>query len=99
MIYFLLHAGESSAWHRVLSDEIWLAHQGAVTLELGGDGARPEPSTRVTLGAGFAEGQGPQAVVPARVWQRTLPGEEDALVTCVVSPGFDFDDFELHNVR
>jgi predicted cupin superfamily sugar epimerase len=34
LIYFLLPAGESSAWHRVASDEIWLAHAGAVTLEL-----------------------------------------------------------------
>jgi hypothetical protein len=25
----------------------------------------------------------------------TRPGAEDALVSCLVSPGFDFDDFEL----
>ena len=36
-----------------------------------------------------------QAVVPAGVWQRTLPGPADALVSCLVSPGFDFEDFEL----
>ena len=41
LIYFLLPAGEASAWHRVASDEIWLAHTGVVTLELGGSGARP----------------------------------------------------------
>jgi len=36
-----------------------------------------------------------QAVVPAHVWQRTVPGPADALVSCLVSPGFDFADFEL----
>ena len=35
------------------------------------------------------------AVVPAGVWQRTLPGEGDALVSCVVSPGFVFEGFTL----
>jgi predicted cupin superfamily sugar epimerase len=37
----------------------------------------------------------PQALVPAGVWQRTLPGTADALVSCLVSPGFDFEDFTL----
>jgi len=26
---------------------------------------------------------------------RTVPAESEALVSCVVSPGFDHDDFEL----
>jgi predicted cupin superfamily sugar epimerase/GNAT superfamily N-acetyltransferase len=91
LIYFLLPAGESSAWHRVSSDELWLAHAGSVTLELGGDGAAPdEPSSSVTVDPGH-----PQALVPAGVWQRTVPGDTDALVSCLVSPGFDFADFEL----
>jgi predicted cupin superfamily sugar epimerase len=34
-------------------------------------------------------------VVPAGVWQRAVPAAADALVHCVVSPGFDFADFEL----
>ena len=46
LIYFLLPAGESSAWHRVSSDELWLAHTGTVTLELGGDGPTPLPRPR-----------------------------------------------------
>ncbi|KAB8288078.1 hypothetical protein DSM100688_1188 [Bifidobacterium ramosum] len=35
------------------------------------------------------------AVVPAGVWQRTVPGTGDALVSCVVSPGFVFEGFTL----
>lgn len=90
LIHFLLPAGESSAWHRVASDEVWLAHRGAVTLELGGVGAEPVLETTVVV-----DGAAPQAVVAAHTWQRTVPTDEDALVSCLVSPGFDFDDFEL----
>ena len=93
LIWFLLPAGECSAWHRVRSDELWLAHTGVARLELGGDGPSPEPSGMVYVGTAAA--QVAQSLVPAGVWQRTLPGEADALVSCVVSPGFDFDDFEL----
>jgi len=95
LIYFHLAAGESSAWHRVSSDEVWLAHTGAVTLEYGGNGAFPEPDRTVTVGVDHSAGEQAQAVVPAGVWQRTVPGAADALVSCLVSPGFDFDDFEL----
>jgi len=90
LIYFLLPAGESSAWHRVASDEVWLAHRGAVTLELGGTGDVPEPTAEVEVDADHA-----QALVPAGTWQRTVARTGDALVSCLVSPGFDFDDFEL----
>lgn len=90
LIYFLLPAGESSAWHRVASDEIWLAHTGAVTLEYGGVGPAPLLESSVVV-----DPDRPQALVAAGTWQRTVPSEADALVSCVVSPGFDFADFEL----
>ena len=93
LIWFLLPAGESSRWHRVASDEIWLAHTGAVTLELGGSGPRPATGASYVVGTGA--GQSSQVLVPSGVWQRTVPSEHEALVSCVVSPGFDFDDFEL----
>ncbi|MBF4160685.1 cupin domain-containing protein [Nocardioides sp. CBS4Y-1] len=99
-ILFLLPAGESSAWHRVASDELWMAHVGTVLLELAGAGDAPsgpggEPVEQVRLGVDTARGQQPQALVPAGVWQRTVPVAHDALVSCVVAPGFDFEDFEL----
>ncbi len=94
LIWFLLPAGDSSAWHRVASDELWLAHTGEVALELGGSGAEPDAVERHVVGVGPT--QVSQLLVPAGVWQRTLPGEHEALVSCVVSPGFDFDDFALH---
>ena len=97
-ILFALATGESSRWHRVASEEVWVAQVGAVALELGGTGEAPAASgaAATVVGCDVAAGRQPQAVVPALTWQRTLPGPEDALVTCVVSPGFDFDDLELH---
>jgi uncharacterized protein len=91
MIVFLLPPGEASAWHTVTSDEVWLWHgPDPVVLELGGTGARPATTERIELGPGT-----PQGLVPAGVWQRTLPSAGEALVSCVVSPGFDFADFAL----
>lgn len=95
LIWFLLPAGESSAWHRVASDEIWLAHTGEVTLELGGSGDHPADVVRRVVGAGADS----QVLVEAGVWQRTVTSEVDALVSCLVSPGFDFADFELLTVN
>ena len=96
LIHFLLPAGEASAWHRVRSDEVWLAHLGTVSLELGGAGDVPEAGgPAYAVGLDLAHGQMMQALVPAGTWQRTVPGPEDALVSCLVSPGFDFADFEL----
>lgn len=36
-----------------------------------------------------------QVIIPEGCWQRTIPGKGDALVSCVVSPGFTFDGFTL----
>ncbi|WP_120339745.1 cupin domain-containing protein [Cryobacterium soli] len=96
LIHFLLPAGESSAWHRVASSEIWIWNgQGAVELELGGDGDEPETDETAILGGRLLRGERSQVIIPENVWQRTMPSDEDALVSCVVSPGFDFADFSM----
>ncbi|MER7501571.1 cupin domain-containing protein [Nonomuraea pusilla] len=86
-IYFLLMPGEESVPHAVRSDEVWLWHRGGpLTLTVG--------DAEVTLGPLVEDGQVPQAVVPGGVWQSARPaGPEPVLVSCVVSPGFDFADF------
>ncbi|WP_313636630.1 cupin domain-containing protein [Paenibacillus sp. FSL K6-0276] len=96
-IYFLLHEGEQSEWHTVLSDEIWFWHSGSpIVLSLGGSGDKPEDVKEVILGLDIAAGQQPQVVVPAGVWQAARPlGKEPVLVSCIVSPEFHFDDFKL----
>ena len=96
LIVFLLPAGEASAWHRVASTEIWIAGGlGPVVLETGGSGETPTTDATVRLGADAAAGETPQFEIAPDVWQRTLPAGHDALVSCLVSPGFDFADFTL----
>ncbi|MDR7303239.1 cupin domain-containing protein [Haloactinomyces albus] len=95
-IYFLLPAGRSSAWHTVASDELWLWHRGGpLVLTCGGRGSQPHSEQEtITLGPDLAAGQVPQAVVPAGTWQRAdASADVETLVSCVVSPGFDFADF------
>jgi predicted cupin superfamily sugar epimerase len=96
-IYFLLHPGERSRWHVVRSDELWMWHSGGpLDLTLGGSADAPADGTTIVLGADVGVGQQPQAVVPGGVWQCAAPaGAEPVLVSCVVSPGFDFADFRL----
>jgi uncharacterized protein len=94
-IYFLLNPGERSAWHVVKSDELWFWHAGGpLRLSLGGDGDDVGETTDVVLG--FGPGRQAQALVPAGVWQAAEPaGGDFVLVSCVVSPGFEFADFRL----
>jgi len=88
-IYFLLMPGERSAAHTVRSDEMWLWHRGGpLTLDIGG--------AEVVLGPDVEHGQVLQAVVPGGVSQSASPtGDAYVLVSCVVSPGFDFADFRM----
>jgi len=96
-IYFLLHPGERSRWHVVLSDELWLWHGGGpLELHLGGAGDEPGAASVLLLGGDLDAGQQPQALVPGGVWQSATPaGQEPVLVSCVVAPGFDFADLHF----
>ena len=96
-IYFLLGPGEESMWHCVRSDEAWFWHRGGpLQLTLGGDGDRPGRGDTVLLGPEVEHGERPQAVVPGGVWQAARPASDrEALVSCVVSPGFDYADFRV----
>ncbi len=97
-IHFLLGAGEQSRWHTVRSTELWLWHSGGpLELETADDGPAPAEATKtVTLGPDLGSGHRFQAIVPPGTWQRARPAaDEEVLVSCVVSPGFDFEDFHL----
>jgi uncharacterized protein len=93
-IYFLLAAGQRSAWHRIDAAEIWLFHAGApLSLSI----SSPDGATLATarLGADIAAGERPQCVIPAHFWQAAETLGAYTLVSCVVAPGFEFARFEL----
>jgi predicted cupin superfamily sugar epimerase len=92
-IYYLLRAGETSAWHRVDATEIWHWYAGApLTLALSEDGLR---TATVVLGPDIPAGQRPQAIVPPYAWQSASSTGDWTLVGCTVSPAFEFSAFEL----
>ena len=91
-IHFLLERGQSSHWHRVDADELWLWHAGA-PIEVQVTGGHGVVTTR--LGGDLLAGNALQCLVPAGQWQAATTCEGWALVSCVVTPGFDFAGFEL----
>jgi hypothetical protein len=92
-IYYLLAAGQRSAWHRIDATEIWHWYAGApLALSI----AEPNhPPAIHLLGADLAAGQRPQAVVPPRAWQAAVSHGDWTLVGCTVAPAFRFEGFEL----
>ena len=93
-IYFLLKEGESSHWHKVDATEIWLYHAGA-PLVLSQSEADDGPANDNLLGPDLSAGQAPQIIVPAHHWQAARTMGAYSLVSCTVSPGFDFKGFTL----
>ena len=93
-IYFLLAAEERSHWHRVDAAEIWHYYAGA-PLILSVAEADAGPATDLSLGPDLFAGQSPQIIVPPHHWQAAQSTGDWTLVGCTVSPGFQFDGFEL----
>ena len=90
-IYYLLQAGEVSAWHRIDAVEIWHYHAGAsLRLELSPDGVE---MTSHRLGVGGDAW--PQVTVPVGAWQSARSEGAWSLVGCTVAPAFEFAGFEL----
>lgn len=93
-IYFLLKAGEASAWHRVDAAEIWHHYAGA-PLELRVSEPEVAPPVVYVLSPDLAAGARPQWIVPAGAWQSARSLGEWTLVGCTVSPAFVFEGFEM----
>ena len=93
-IFYLLEAGQVSAWHRVTDAvEVWHHYAGGpLQLSL----AAPDgPPRDEVLGPDLFAGQTPQVVVPINWWQSARPLGAWTLVGCTVSPGFEFASFEM----
>jgi predicted cupin superfamily sugar epimerase len=94
-IYFLLEGKNFSAFHRLLSDEVWHFYAGdSLVVHV----IEPEGKYfSILLGRDSEAGQVLQAVVRAGSWfaSHVADWNSFALVGCTVAPGFDFADFEM----
>jgi len=93
-ILFLLEAGQRSHWHRVDATEIWFWHGGHPLLL----SIAPEESANVEhirLGSDIMAAERPQSLIPANHWQAAHADRGWALVSCTVTPGFQFSGFTL----
>ena len=93
-ILFLLEEGGRSHWHKVDAAELWLFHAGsALTLRtaVGDDG----PVRTERLGGDVLAGEQPQRLIAPGEWQSAEADSGWALVSCIVSPGFEFAGFTL----
>jgi uncharacterized protein len=92
-IYFLLKAGERSHWHAVDAAEGWHFYAGdPLLLEVSPTGG---PIAKIHLGNDIANGEQPQAIVPAGHWQQAQTLGNWTLVGCTVAPAFTFEGFTL----
>jgi len=93
-IYFLLKSGEVSHLHRLTADELWYYHQGdalkVTVIDKEGN------LTEHLVGPHPEKGESLQLIIPAgSIFGSEVQGNNFSLVGCMVSPGFDFKDFEL----
>ena len=94
-IYFLLTKEEKSHFHRIKSDEGWHFYLGDPIrlFEITESGELHQ----TILGSNILEGQQQQYFVKAGTWFAAECLGEFSFFGCTVSPGFDFNDFELAN--
>lgn len=94
-IYFLLQSQEFSAFHRIISDEIWHFYEGD-SIQITAISAKGL-LTKTLIGNSPEKGERYQCIIPKGYWfaANVITPNSYALVGCSVSPGFDFDDFEL----
>ncbi len=94
-IYFLLEGDNFSAFHRLRSDELWHFYAGtSLVVHVIEPGGR---YSEISVGENPDAGESLQAVVKAGCWfaSRVRNPGSFALAGCTVSPGFDFEDFQL----
>lgn len=95
-IYYLLESNDFSSFHKIKSDEIWNFFTGsAITIYF--ISKENGKMKKTILGPNFECENNFQVLIPANTWFAAKVDDlkSYALVGCIVSPGFEFDDFEL----
>lgn len=96
-IYYLLKLGQVSKFHKLKSNEIWFYHYGSpLTIHMIDTEGK---YSKVVLGLNIEKGELPQLIVPANTifGAEVVEGGTFTLVSCMVSPGFDFKDFQMYS--
>ncbi|MEH7009787.1 cupin domain-containing protein [Neobacillus niacini] len=94
-IYFLLTSEDVSHFHRLKSDELWYYHGGSsLSIHVIDESGEYQ---EIKLGMNLDDGEVPQVLVKKNSIFGSSVSEKDtcSLVGCMVSPGFEFRDFEL----
>ena len=94
-IYFLLTSNDVSHFHRLQSDELWYYHAGSpLSVHMIDENGE---YTEHKLGLDLENGEVPQVLVPKNtIFGSSVKDRETfSLVGCMVSPGFEYQDFEL----
>jgi uncharacterized protein len=94
-IFFLLTSDDVSHFHRLKSDELWYFHAGSpLTIHVINENGEYQ---ELKLGLNLDKGEIPQIMVKKNSIFGSSVMEKDtfSLVGCMVSPGFEFRDFEL----
>ncbi|WP_342431623.1 cupin domain-containing protein [Neobacillus sp. FSL H8-0543] len=94
-IYFLLSSKDVSHFHRLKSDELWYYHAGSpLTVHVIHENGDYE---EMKVGMNLDQGERPQILVKKNSIFGSSVMEKNtcSLVGCMVSPGFEFQDFEL----
>jgi uncharacterized protein len=92
-IYYLLDRSDISRFHRIASDEIWVHIDGSPVVIH----CFCQEKGYYTLKCGKDQGTEPLQVVPQGTWfaAENMDTGIFSLVSCFVSPGFDFHDFKM----
>lgn len=92
-ILFLLALDQFSHWHRVDAAELWIWQAGApLVLSVSPNG---HDASAHWLGPDLRANQSLQHMVPPGHWQAATGLGAWSLVTCTVSPAFEFSGFEM----
>lgn len=95
VIFFMLESDNFSSFHRLGSDETWYFHAGQPTwLYLL---SHDKGLTQYLVGSPIKEGGVLQVTIPAGTWfaAEVADGGVYTLISCSVSPGFEFSEFEM----
>lgn len=91
-IYYLLRSDQKSHWHQLASDELWYYHAGSdLVVHMFDEGMYRQELVGISASAK------PQLVIPAgAVFAAEVKDANSfGLAGCMVSPGFDFEDFRM----